>query len=90
MSAFSTISAAYMTETWSATSATDSEIVGDQDQAHPGLLLQVGEKLHDLGLNGDVEGRRRLVGDERPDPKRWPWRSRPVAASHRRTRGGRS
>ena len=42
----------------------DAEIVGDEDQAHLPLLLQVRQQLHDLSLHGDVERGRRLVGDE--------------------------
>ena len=41
-----------------------AEVVGDEDQAHAGVALQVLEQVHDLRLHGDVEGGRRLVGDE--------------------------
>jgi len=38
--------------------------VGDQHDRHLLLLLDAPEELEDLGLDGDVEGRRRLVGDQ--------------------------
>ena len=44
--------------------------MGDENQPHAGLLLELLEQGHDLGLNGDVEGRRRLVGDEHPGVER--------------------
>jgi hypothetical protein len=40
------------------------EIVGDQDDRRPGLLPEVPHQVEDLGLDRDVEGGRRLVGDE--------------------------
>ena len=42
----------------------DSEVVGDQDHAHPELVAQAGEQVEDLGLDRDVERGRRLVGDQ--------------------------
>ena len=41
-----------------------AEIVGDQDQAHAGLGLELLEQRQDLRLHGDVERGRRLVGDQ--------------------------
>ena len=41
-----------------------AEVVSDQDEAHLALLLQVFQKLHDLGLHGHVQGSCRLVGDQ--------------------------
>ena len=41
-----------------------AEVVGDQDQAHVHLALQLGEQLHDLRLDGDVERGGGLVGDQ--------------------------
>ena len=41
-----------------------AEVVGDQDQAHVVLALQLREQVHDLGLHGDVERGGRLVGDD--------------------------
>ena len=42
----------------------DAEVVRDQDEPHLALLLQLLQQVHDLRLHGDVERRRRLVGDE--------------------------
>ena len=42
----------------------DAEIVGDQKHGHVQLALETGEKLENLRLDGDIEGRRRLVGDQ--------------------------
>ena len=44
--------------------ADDGEVVGDEQQRHVHARLQILQQLQDLGLDGDVEGRRRLVGDE--------------------------
>src|SRR3954453_14742938 len=41
-----------------------ADVVGDEDQPHPGVPLQVLKQVHDLGLHGDVERRRRLVGGQ--------------------------
>ncbi|OWK19103.1 hypothetical protein AJ88_48580 [Mesorhizobium amorphae CCBAU 01583] len=40
------------------------QVVGDQDHRHPQFLLQVANEVEDLRLDGDVECRRRLVGDQ--------------------------
>lgn len=42
----------------------DLEIVGDHDQRHSGLALEVAQQFEDLGLNTDVQGGRRLVRDQ--------------------------
>src|SRR5688500_14876294 len=42
----------------------DAEVVGDDDDGGAELLAQAGHYLEDLGLNRDVEGGGRLVGDE--------------------------
>ena len=42
----------------------DAEIVRDEDQRHAGLLLDVHEQVEILGLDGDVEIGRGLVGDD--------------------------
>ena len=44
----------------------DAEIVRDQDHGHSGGRLDLLEQFQVLGLNGDVERGRRLVGDEQP------------------------
>ncbi len=41
-----------------------AEIVGDQDHRRPRLLLEAADEREDLGLDGHVERRGRLVGDE--------------------------
>ena len=46
----------------------DAEIVGDQQHRHVELGLQVAQQLQDLRLDGDVERRRRLVGDQQRRP----------------------
>ncbi len=42
--------------------AHDAEVVGDEQHGHAHLALQLLQQLEDLRLDGDVEGRRRLVG----------------------------
>ena len=42
----------------------DSQVVGDQDQPHLALALEIREQFHDLGLDCDVEGGSGLVGDQ--------------------------
>ena len=42
----------------------DAEVVGDQDHADVELALHTIDQLDDLRLDGHVEGRRRLVGDQ--------------------------
>ena len=42
----------------------DTEVVGDQHESHLPLGLDLGEQPEDLRLDGDVERRGRLVGDE--------------------------
>ena len=41
-----------------------TQVVGDEDEAHAHLLLQVPEEFHDLGLDGHVESGSRLISDE--------------------------
>ena len=41
-----------------------AEVVGDEDDRRPGLVAQVPHQVEDLRLDRDVEGGRRLVGDE--------------------------
>ncbi len=45
-----------------------AEIMGDEEDRHAELALQPAHQVEDLGLDGDVERRRRLVGDEEPRP----------------------
>ena len=45
-----------------------AEIVGDQQHRHLEALLQVAQQLQDLRLDGDVERRGRLVGDQQRRP----------------------
>ena len=42
----------------------DPQVVGDQDDGGVELLLQTADQVEDLRLDGDVERRGRLVGDE--------------------------
>ena len=44
--------------------ADDAEVVRDEQDAHVEVAAQPVEQLEDLRLHGDVEGGRRLVGDE--------------------------
>ena len=44
--------------------AHDAEVVGDEQHRHAHLALQLLQQLEDLRLDGDVERRRRLVGDQ--------------------------
>ncbi len=44
--------------------ANDVEIVGDEQHRHVVAILQILEQCEDLRLHGDIERRRRLVGDE--------------------------
>lgn len=41
-----------------------AQVVGDEDDTHLGLLLQVLHQLQDLGLDGHVQGGGGLVGDK--------------------------
>ena len=41
-----------------------AEIVRDHDDGGAGLLLRLVQHLKDLGLDGDVQGRRRLIRDQ--------------------------
>ena len=45
-----------------------AEIVGDEQQGHAQLALEAAQEIQDLGLDGDVEGGGRLVGDEQARP----------------------
>ena len=42
----------------------DPQVVRDPDHGHVQLLLQPLDQVHDLGLDGHVEGGGRLVGDQ--------------------------
>ena len=53
-----------MTTTRSAISATTPISWGDEHHRHADFLLELADELEDLGLNGDVERRGRLVGDQ--------------------------
>lgn len=44
--------------------AGEGEVVGDEHQGHAAGVAQGGEEREDLLLSGDVQGSRRLVGDE--------------------------
>ena len=38
--------------------------MGDEDEPHAEAVTQIGHETQDLGLNGDIESGRRLIGDE--------------------------
>ena len=42
----------------------DAEVVRDEDDGHAAVVAQLAEDFEDLGLDGDVEGGGRFVGDE--------------------------
>ena len=42
----------------------ESHVVADQDDGRPDLALELTERLHHLALDDDIEGARRLVGDD--------------------------
>ena len=42
----------------------DAEIVGDEDIGEAHLILQLLQEVEDLGLDGDIEGGDRFVGDD--------------------------
>jgi len=42
----------------------DAQVMGDDDDGHAQLLLQIHHQFQDLRLNGDVQSRGRLVGDQ--------------------------
>ena len=46
----------------------DAEIVGDENGGHAHFGLEAPHQIEDLGLHGDVERGRRLVGDEQRGP----------------------
>ena len=54
----------------------NAEIVGDEEDAHALVLLDLFHQLQDLGLNGNVQSGGRLVGNQKiPVRSSWPWRS---------------
>ena len=42
----------------------DAEIVRDEQERHPRLALEIADEVEDLRLDGHVERRRGLVGDQ--------------------------
>jgi hypothetical protein len=40
------------------------QVVGDEQEGEISLILQLGEQRQDLGLDHEVEGRGRFIGDE--------------------------
>ncbi len=46
-----------------------AEIVGDEDVGQVERALQLVQEVQDLGLDRDVQGRDRLVGDDQPGPE---------------------
>ena len=63
----------------------DAEVVRDEHEPHGELALQLGQQVQDLRLDGDVERRGRLVGqDQRRARTSAPWRSSRAGAGRRR------
>ena len=54
----------YMTATVSGDVAHHGEVMGDKDIGEVGLLLEVQQKVHHLGLDGHVQGGDGLVADD--------------------------
>src|SRR5262249_31103321 len=46
--------------------ADDAKIMADEQDSDAQLRLQIDEKVYDLGLDGDIQGRDRLIADENP------------------------
>ncbi len=44
----------------------DPHVVGDEEDGRPELVTATAQQVEDLGLHGDVERGRRLVGDDEP------------------------
>ena len=65
----------------------DAEVVGDQQQRHAALGLQLRQQVEDLRLDGDVERGGRLVGDQHLGLARPARRRSSRAASGRRRAG---
>ncbi len=42
----------------------NAKVVGDQQDRHAEFRLEPGQEIEDLGLDGDIQCRRRFVGDE--------------------------
>ena len=62
-----------------------AHVVGDQDDGGAEGLLQLAHQVEDLRLDGDVERRGRLVGDQQLGiARRAPWRSSRAGACRRR------
>ena len=53
-----------MTQVRSQTARGELQVVGDEEHGHAALAAQLVEDCHHLGLGGDVQGGRRLVGEE--------------------------
>ena len=67
----------------------DAEVVGDEQHRHAEALLEVADQLEHLRLHGDVERRRRLVGDQQASAgRRAPWRSSRAGACRPRDCAG--
>jgi hypothetical protein len=48
----------------------EPQVVRDEQQCHAGRGLDLEQEIADLCLDGDVERRRRLVGDEQARPRK--------------------
>ncbi len=47
----------------------DVKVVGDEEQRQVQALLEIHEEVDDLGLDGDIQRRHRLVGHQEPRPE---------------------
>jgi hypothetical protein len=43
----------------------DGEVMGNKEIGKPTVTLEVLHEIQNLGLNGDIEGRRRLIADKK-------------------------
>ena len=69
----------------------DAQVVGDEDDGHAQVGPELEHEVEDLGLDGDVEGGGRLVGDEQFRARRpAPWRSSPAGPCPPTARAGRT
>ncbi len=43
----------------------DAEVVGDEEDGHAELITEIAKEIENLGLDGDIEGGGRFIGDEK-------------------------
>ena len=79
----------YITATWSQMCATTRQIVADEQERQPQVVLQLLQQVQDIGLDRHVQRRHAFVGHHElrtatPAPGRW----RSAGAARRRRRAG--